>query len=246
MCNEQEINQAIAELGTFESRQSLTNDWRFKQTNKIWNRLGLNASRRVGSVMAMIDNLKPKTYLEWQYYYLSFRKDNFNEVIPFEHEAEILAQYAQLDFATAIRYAFHRVLDQTYQGYTNEQNAITEIRAWLKKYAPQSCYIVEHANGYYDRVLGIDVRIWWINPKDNKAYEICGIQLKPKSFLQPQKNWFADADRQNKTKQIKYAQTVHAPAYYWFYEDLQQEKKPMLSVKADGTPVPLLSNLQAA
>lgn len=209
-------------FGTYQERQQLQQTAAFKQTNDVWSQQGFNRSANVGEVMKLIRHYEPQDRKDWEEYYFLYRTTVLNDFDMFADCAAAFAQAAGIEVDLAYKYIYIRVVDQTYDGYQNEQNAYQGIQKYLQHRHPQRHYLLEHGDDYCDRVYGVDLRLYLM---DQGKKEIAGIQLKPQSYFYFIKKhpW---QEQVNHRHHQKYVQATHAPVLYWSYEEIKNQQAP--------------------
>lgn len=228
------------EYKNYEQRKQIAATYEFARTNYIWNQKHFNSILLNGKMMEIVEKLAPQNRADFEQKYIAYRQNHpeqFRESFLFQNVIDVFAKVAGLTEENAFWYQYIRVIDKTYDGYVHEQESMRKIDNLLRALYPDREYIVSHASGFYDAKLRIDVRIF--QKVNGQIQEVCGIQLKPKSYFMSNRAWAQAAHRQNYFGQIQYVQRTHCPVYYWTYEDLDQNKNPLLYLDSNGNTYPI-------
>lgn len=149
------------------TREIIESD-KFKSTNKIWNDKKFNAISNVGPMMQIVKgchNLGEFT----SEYYKCYRGLERLESTAEAFRRACLAEGIELTSEEAYKYAWIRVVYQTWEGYSRELRVMEQLREYTD-------LIIEPATYEEDVKYAIDA----------KAYRagklMFGIQIKPKSY----------------------------------------------------------------
>lgn len=219
----------------YSQRLAMSKTPEFRATNYVWNVNKLNNSIDNGSMMDLIGKCKPTSREEWIRYYLNFRREKYpSERFPFEALVKKFSAAAHISLNQAYNYHFFRVIDQTYNGYASEQEAMQNIWNYIQKVNPTqvSNFRIVHAPQEIDRYMRIDVEVFRLI--NNQWREVAGIQLKPQTYFCKTGKWARMAYSQNYHGQVEYVHVKKAPVYYWSYEQVKAGIGPMLYLDTDG------------
>lgn len=138
-------------------------------SQNIINANGLNSARWIGPCTKLITECQPKTFEQWEKYYYNFlKKTGKSEKLKQEiRKLSIMYRIPQYEIKEVFRV---RAIVNTWEGWYRELQAKESIERIF------NCKL-EHSTYEQDSKLGVDFFMY----KNNKL--ICGVQVKPMSYI---------------------------------------------------------------
>lgn len=213
----------------------LEND-KLKKTNNIWNKYRFNSVKRIGSLSKIIKQKKFNSKEEWiSYYYKSGEKlkskaiknksDFYNHgrtrVDIFKIGIEFYQRlkshgFTDISLADAIYLTEYRILHETYNGIIgNEQLAKNKLLTDFKGLVE-----VKEAGSEIDNRYAVDLEVFSKN-----GYLLCGIQVKPTSYLMSMKIKKQYYHIMNENKNKKYKEKVGKDVLYLYVKNYKIYRK---------------------
>lgn len=182
----------------------------FKETNNLWNEMGLNSPQIIGPLAKIVKDSKATTIDEFIEYYFYIRETDESEL---EQLAKNFNSLLCEDFDFVYNCVLYRVFYQTFIGYEKEQI----VAKTLQIYFPDCEIILTDDN--YDRQYAVDIVI-----KDKKEI-LFGVQVKPISYSIPSCEAHMKQIQLNKEKNEK----LGVPVHYVYYDKDTLKLPPLLT-----------------
>jgi hypothetical protein len=173
---------------------------KFQATNNTWNLLGLNSPQNVGMVSELINQRPFANKEEWEeYYYVNGRsKEYLVEVGQKLYNA--VKSDLNISLEECIECVRFRVICETWNGIIiREMNTIKQLT------------LIYDNKFTYKKTTDIDFEFAVDYEMYYKDKLICGLQIKPTSYLTSDFEYIRRAHRCNDEKNLKYQQKFGVP-----------------------------------
>lgn len=214
--------------------EKLKKEKSFKRTNYAWNCTGINSVSNIGSLMGMIQRLKPQSYEEWEKWFKENVADNsviHHYAMIFKSEVVSLFygdardEYKEMPVEKYIQMVECRLIYETWLGYMAEAFVKSFVADKLNENSPNAWDILpmspEDDNRY--SVDGIVTRC---------GVKICGIQIKPTRYKDADTPNLLRVKKQNLRKNKVFEEKYQIPVLYVYY---RRDNGGQIDVVDDGT-----------
>jgi len=176
---------------------------KFRETNNIWNILGLNSPQNVGMVSELITQKSFSSKEEWEeFYYEQGRSKAYLADVGMNLYNGVKST-VDISLDECIECVRFRVICETWNGIImREPNTIKTIDI-----ATDNKFEFRKTSGNDDFDYAIDFEMF-----DNNKL-LCGLQIKPSSYDSSDADYLVRARKNNEEKNRKYEQKFNVPVF---------------------------------
>lgn len=174
---------------------------KFRATNNIWNQIGLNSRENVGTVSDLINQKPFKNKEDWEEYYYEHGRSKKHLTKIGEILYDAIKSTLDITLEECIECVRFRVICETWNGIIiRENNTIKQLEIIY-----DNIFQFKKTSGDVDFNYAVDYEMFY----DNKI--ICGIQIKPTSYLTSNAEYIIRAKKCNEYKNFKYSEKYNIP-----------------------------------
>ena len=173
---------------------------KFRKTNNIWNQLGLNSPQNIGMVSELIKERSFNNKEEWEeYYYIRGRSKVYLAEVG-QKLFDAVKSSIDISLEECIECVRFRTICETWNGI--HEREVNTIKQLVLIYGDKFTF---RQTKEYDFEYSVDYEML----HENKL--VCGIQVKPTSYLISDADYIRRAKKYNGEKNQKYSEKFGVP-----------------------------------
>jgi len=182
---------------------------KFRRTNGLWNDMRLNARSNIGTVSELINQ---KTFLckeEWEEYYYEHGRSREYLAQVGQRLHDIASQVFDISLDECIECVRFRVICETWNGIiVREANTVNRLSQMFG-----DKFLFKKTEGKIDTEYAVDYEMYF----DDKL--MCGIQIKPNSYLNSNEDYVLEAKKYNEERNGIYSK-LFGVSVFTLYSDM--------------------------
>lgn len=182
---------------------------KFRRTNGLWNDMGLHYRSNVGTVSELINQKPFSCKEEWEEYYYEHGRSREYLAQVGQRLHSLASQVFDISLEECIECVRFRVICETWNGIIiREINTINRLSQML-----ENKFIFKKTEGKIDTEYAVDYEMY------SGDELMCGIQIKPVSYLKSNEDYVLEAKKYNEEKNEVYTKLFRVPVFT-LYSDM--------------------------
>lgn len=202
-----------------KQREEIKKQKDFAETNYAFNYRGNNRPSLNGYLIALVRTLNPKDADDFCAKYLRWRTRSIKEDYLLANNIPDFMKITGFSFEKSVLYLTIYLVDNTWEGAYNEENAVTGMYDYLRSHFPNHMWFIEKTDSKTDSRYAIDYLIY----RDLKP--VVGIQLKPRTFFNSRRSTLKEDIQRNRKLMLDYKRKTGVHVGFWLYEDIENGLK---------------------